>query len=79
MPYYERTDRPTAQELSDLPTLSTGQAEDLKSEWSGVCFWLSRCGLEDREPFENTISIEVQDFDGWVLYHRYDGGTIHHG
>ena len=70
---WNQEDRPTAQELSKRSTLATGQADDLKVDTGDVRFWLSRTGLADGEPFENTVTIELLEDDGWTTYLRYDG------
>lgn len=65
--------------LAALPTLCEGQAEDLKVEvelYDGSLgrVWLSRCGVEDGEPWENTVSLEVRGEDGmWRTALRWNG------
>lgn len=52
----------TAAELEDLPTLSVGQADDLKKEdvIDGVSYrwWLCRCGTADGMPYDDQVTIE---------------------
>lgn len=63
--------------LDGYETLSTGQADDLKLETGqGYRFWLSRCGVEDGEPYEHTITVEYEENGSWVNVCRYDGGEI---
>lgn len=69
-------DRPTAQELDELPRLAQGQAADLKIDADGVRFWQHRTGLLDGEPFENTISVEQYDGERWETVAEYDGGEL---
>lgn len=81
MSLYERTDRPTAEELSQLPVTCRSQAdnlhyEDEEEDGTPIRFWLSRCGVADGEPYENTVTIEVYDGDRWDTYVRYDGGEL---
>ena len=60
--------------LDASPTLCVGQSCDLKYEGGGYRVWLSRCGIDDGEPFENTITIEHLDARGhWIEIVRYDG------
>lgn len=48
----------TLAELDKLPTLAVGQADDLKIETADRRIWLSRCGVEDGEPYPNKVSVE---------------------
>jgi hypothetical protein len=50
-----------ADALEARETLCTGQAEDLKYDDGECRVWLSRCGLEDGEPFARTVSVEILD------------------
>ena len=69
--------RYTAQELKAMPTLSTGQADDLKIEDEDTDgpyrVWLSRCGVEDGEPYPNKVTIERYDGDRWYDAQTYPG------
>ena len=61
----------TLKELKSLPTLSVGQAEDLKIETANRRVWLSRCKKEDGEPYNNKVT-EEQYLDGrWVTARAY--------
>jgi hypothetical protein len=63
-------------ELDDLPRLAQGQADDLKVDTgTGTRVWLSRCGVADGEPFENTVTVEQYDGQRWVTAERYCGDT----
>lgn len=65
---------PTADELVGYETLCASQADDLKREDGLVRFWLSRCGLEDGEPYERTITVEEKNGEGqWITTLRYNG------
>lgn len=71
---YDHTDRPTADDLEELPVLTQGQADDLHSDTGTVRFWLSRCSTGDGEPWDQTVTIEVLLSNGtWVDFIRYDG------
>lgn len=48
----------TLSELEILPTLATGQADDLKIEKENRRVWLSRCTVEDGEPYNNKVTVE---------------------
>ena len=65
-------------DLEDLPTLCVGQAEDLKVETTlddgtPARVWLSRCGVEDGEPWENTVSLETCQNGRWTTVLRWNG------
>tara|TARA_R110002051_G_scaffold183184_1_gene252769 strand:+ start:52 stop:243 length:192 start_codon:yes stop_codon:yes gene_type:complete len=54
----------TLEYLEALPTLCTGQADDLKIEADGVRIWLGR--VED-----GTVFIETFDGDRWAVTDTY--------
>jgi hypothetical protein len=61
-------------------TLCQGQADDLKLETPGLRLWLSRCGILDGEPFEETVSVEALRLDidadaDWQELCRIDGAS----
>ncbi len=57
--------------LQSLPTLSTGQAGDLKIETETTRVWLSRCSIEDGEPYNNKVGIEKLINGCWVTVENY--------
>ena len=61
----------TLKELESLPTLSVGQAEDLKIEDGKTRVWLSRCGVEDGEPYNNKVTEEQYLNGRWVTARTY--------
>ena len=63
----------TAAELEDMETLSTGQADDLKIDTGNVRVWLSRCGVEDGEPFDNKVTVEHLAEGRWETVEEYPG------
>lgn len=74
-------------ELESLPTLSQGQADDLKFQFLGDAgfgpgegdawrVWLCRCGIEDGMPYEHTASIEELQDGRWVTVLEYDADDI---
>lgn len=54
--------------LKSLPTLCTSQADDLKIERPCRRVWLSRCGVEDGEPYGNKVTVEVRPLNGAPWY-----------
>jgi len=60
-------------ELEAMPTLSQGQADDLKvDEGDGIRIWLSRCSVEDGEPCNNKVTIEELQRGSWVEVGWYE-------
>ena len=59
--------------LERRPTLTVGQADDLKLDTGTTRYWLSRCGIEDGEPFEHTVHVERLEDGCWVTVLTYDG------
>jgi hypothetical protein len=68
---------PNTCQLEALPVLCQGQVCDLHIE-TGIApgdyrIWLSRCSIEDGEPFRNTAYIEVKTDDHrWIDLAFYD-------
>ncbi len=46
-------------ELEALPTLSQGQTDDLKVESENKRVWLSRMTIEDGQPYNNMVTVEI--------------------
>jgi hypothetical protein len=67
-----------AEELNSEEVLHEGQADNCHVQDSGGKrrLWLSRTGVADGEPFENTVSIEVLIEGKWVTVAKYDGGEL---
>jgi len=65
-----------AETLASEPVLSAGQADNLHFEGDGIRLSLSRTGIEDGEPFDNTITIEREDGGRWITVAKYDGGDV---
>ena len=63
----------TAKELEKKPTLSTGQADDLKVDTGSTRVWLSRCGIEDGEPCEDKVTVEKLINGKWETVEVYKG------
>lgn len=64
--------------LQDLPVLCVSQACDLHIDRSDFHVWLSRCGLADGEPFEETVYLEEYDEEEgrWKDLAYFDGDTL---
>jgi hypothetical protein len=65
--------RYTADELRSLPTLSVAQADNLKIDTGTERVWLSRCGVEDGEPYDDKITVERLRGGRWVTVEEYPG------
>jgi len=61
----------TLSELEAMPTLATGQADDLKVDTGAKRVWLSRCTIEDGEPFNNKVTVERLQDGRWVTDEEY--------
>jgi hypothetical protein len=66
----------TARELAAMPTLTVGQADDLKIDLPGLRVWLSRCSVEDGEDSENQVYVERYIDDRWKTVESYPGGPL---
>lgn len=64
-------ERYTLEELESLPTLSVGQADDLKVDTGNTRVWLSRCSVEDGEPYDNKVTVERLAEGRWVEVETY--------
>jgi len=71
-----RTATYTLQELTDRPVLCVGQADNLVIETDDTRVWLSRCGVEDGEPYEDKVTVETLRRNGgrWEIYRTYQAG-----
>lgn len=72
---YEEGRRYSTGELEGLPVLSQGQADDCHIDTGEVRVWLSRTGVEDGEPFDNTVTVERLQDGAWVEVAKYDGDS----
>ena len=61
----------TLKQLKALPILATGQADDLKIETSDTRVWLSRCTVEDGEPYNNKATVEKLIDGRWDIVETY--------
>ena len=63
----------TAKQLRAMPTRSVGQADDLKVETSTMRVWISRCTVEDGEPFDDKVTVERLRNGRWEVADEYQG------
>ena len=68
-----RLNRYSARELEAMPTLATGQADDLKVQTEEYQVWLSRTGKADGEPYDNKITVERLVDGKWITVRTYQG------
>jgi hypothetical protein len=57
--------------LESLPTLHQGQADDCKLDDGETRIWLSRCTVEDGEPYNNKVTVERLVDGRWVETETY--------
>ena len=58
--------------LEGLPTLAVGQCCDLKIDDGTNRVWLCRCGVEDGMPFDNSVTVEINDNGRWREHCTYE-------
>ena len=68
----------TLDELESLPTLKMGHFSSLKVDTGTVRVLLSRCTVDDGEPYNNKVTIECLDDGVWQTRHTYQahGGEV---
>lgn len=59
-------------ELEALPTISEGQADSLKIESDSERVWLSRCTVEDGEPWDNKVTVERLIAGSWIAVEHWE-------
>ena len=59
-------------ELENLPTLAEGQADNLKIESDTERVWLSRCTVEDGEPWNNKVTVERLIGGSWIEVEHWE-------
>ena len=62
-----------ATDLEAMPTLSTGQSDNLKVDDGTERVWLSRCTVADGEPYNNRITHEHLRNGRWEEGESYPG------
>ncbi len=63
----------TAEDLENRETLSVGQTCNLKIDTGQYRVWLSRCTVEDGEPYDDAVTVEELTNGRWVEIDRYPG------
>jgi len=63
----------TANELEELPTLSSGHFDNLKIDDGQYRVWLSRVGIADGMPYDNQIMVEKLVNGRWEIVEQYEG------
>ena len=68
---------PSLTTLLENEVITVGQDADLRFDGNGVRLWVHRTGLDDGEPFENSITVEVlaqvNQESYWTTVATYDG------
>lgn len=59
-------------DLQKLPTLAVGQADNLKIDTGNVRVWLSRCTVDDGQPYDNQVTVETFTGKRWVALYHYE-------
>lgn len=59
-------------ELENMKTLCTGQADNLKFDDGNIRVWLSRCSIEDGEPYNNKATVEKLINGKWKTIDTYE-------
>ena len=63
-------------DLIDRPTLSTGQADNLKIDTGKTRYWVSRCGIADGLSTDHLVTVERLTAGRWEAVDEYDGMTL---
>jgi len=61
----------TLEQLENLEDLCIGQADTLKIETADTRVWLSRCTIEDGEPYNNKVTLEKCVNGNWRTVDTY--------
>jgi hypothetical protein len=69
--YTARELRYSLAELEQMPTLATGQTDDLKVDTGASRVWLARTSIEDGESYNNRVTIEDLVDGQWVIVQEY--------
>lgn len=65
--------RYTLAELEALPTLATGQVDNLKVDTGYSRVWLCRCGIADGMPADHWVTVETLSRLGrWETVDEYE-------
>ena len=66
---------PSWRELVELPVIESGHVHDLHIDTGDARVWLSRCSIEDGEPFKYTVYVELKEDGCWIDAGYYDGSN----
>ena len=67
----------TLEELRGNATLFVGQSCNLKVETEDLRVWLSRCTVEDGEPYNNKVTEERKVDGEWQEVGIYPARSVH--
>lgn len=62
-----------ASSLRKLPTLATGQADNLKVDDGEIRVWLSRMTKADGMPYNGQVTVERLTDGRWITEEEYRG------
>ena len=65
--------RYTKEELKAMPTIHSGQYDNLKIETPTKRVWLSRMTVADGMPYNNQVTVEKLINGCWVTVEEYPG------
>ena len=65
--------RYTKEELKAMPTIHSGQYDNLKIDTGTTRVWLSRMTVADGMPYNNQVTIEKLIDGRWVTVEEYPG------
>lgn len=65
--------RYTKEELKAMPTIHSGQYDNLKIETPTMRVWLSRMTVADGMPYNNQVTVEKLIDGCWVTVEEYPG------
>jgi hypothetical protein len=66
----KRLEKFTSKELESMPTLATGQADDLKHDDGKHRWWLDRVGPESGATHK--VAVEELTLGRWKVVHQYE-------
>lgn len=63
--------RYTLKQLKNKPTITVGHFDNLKVQGKDFRVWLSRCTVQDGEPYNNKVTVERLVNGCWVESETY--------
>lgn len=61
----------TLTELENMPTITQGQFSNMKYDDGETKILLSRCTIEDGEPYNNKVTVEKLINGNWTITETY--------